>query len=83
MIWGKSPERRVVMPAGAFKFLKNDIRHKKHETKARNDGFSCPQGLLNFSKMTSGKMLNFIFEHVSQWQPETMKKVWIAHLILI
>ncbi len=26
MIWGKSPERRVVMPAGAFKFLKNDFR---------------------------------------------------------
>ena len=25
MIWGKSPERRVVMPAGAFKFLKKDI----------------------------------------------------------
>ena len=25
MIWGKSPERRVVMPAGAFKFLRNDI----------------------------------------------------------
>ena len=25
---GKSPERRVVMPAGAFKFLKNDIRQK-------------------------------------------------------
>ena len=28
MMWGKSPERRVVMPAGAFEFLKNDIRQK-------------------------------------------------------
>ena len=26
MIWGKSPERRVVMPAGAFEFLKKDFR---------------------------------------------------------
>ena len=25
----KSTERRVVMPAGAFKFLKNDIRQQK------------------------------------------------------
>ena len=27
MLWGKSPERQVVMPAGAFQFLKNDIEY--------------------------------------------------------
>ena len=54
LIGGKSPERRVVMPAGAFKFLENDIRQKTL-TKARNDGLSCPQGPLNFSKMLSGE----------------------------
>ena len=57
MIWGKSPERQVVMPAGAFKFLKTDIRQKCFGAKAPNDGLSCPQGPLNFSKMTSGKQI--------------------------
>ena len=53
---GKSPEPRVVMPAGAFEFLKNGIRKKKMIWgKAPNDGLSCPQGPLNFSKMASGK----------------------------
>ena len=28
MMCGKSPERWIVMPAGAFEFLKNDIRQK-------------------------------------------------------
>ena len=50
MIWGKSPERRVVMPAGAFKFLKNDIRQKWFGAKAPNDGLSCPHGGLKFLK---------------------------------
>ena len=53
----KSPERRVVMPAGAFKFLKSGIQQKCFGTKAPSDGLSCPQGPLNFSKMTSGKMI--------------------------
>ena len=35
MICGKSPERRVVMPARAFKFVKNDFRKKKKHQKSR------------------------------------------------
>ena len=30
MIWDKSPERRVVMHAGAFKFLKKDILQERN-----------------------------------------------------
>ena len=48
-------EQGIVMPAGAFKFLKSDIRQKGFEAKTPNDGWSCPQGPLNFKKMTSGK----------------------------
>ena len=45
------------MPAVAFEFLKNDIRQKWFGAKAPNDGLSCPQGPVNFSKMTSVKMI--------------------------
>ena len=54
MVWGKSPERRVVMPAGALTFPKSDIRQKWFGAKAPNDGLSCPQGPSNFSWNDTG-----------------------------
>ena len=52
MIWGKSPERQVVMPAGAFKFLKNDIQQKKLD-KRPELWVVMPAGVFNFLKKDS------------------------------
>ena len=45
MIWGKNPERRVVMPAGALKFLKNDIRQNDLGQKPRMTGCHARLGM--------------------------------------
>ena len=49
MIWGKSPEPRVVMPAGAFEFLKNVIR-KNDLGKSPERWVVMPAGAFQFLK---------------------------------
>ena len=57
MFWGSNPERRVVMPAGAFKFLKNYIRQNGLGQKPRATGCHARRGLQISQKLLPTKMI--------------------------